>query len=95
MGGAFGQMAGGMFSNSNGFAPGSAVADPLDKINQNNSDRYQQTGNEETASTKFESDNDAQTDPVESLKKLKQMLDLNLISQETYDEKMQEILARM
>lgn len=95
MGGAFGQMAGGMFSNSNGFTPGSVVADPLDKINQNNSDRYQQTGNEETASTESESDNDAQTDPVKSLKKLKQMLDLNLISQETYDEKMQEILSRM
>ena len=36
MGGAFSSMANGMFNNSSGFSQGSNVDNPLDKINQNN-----------------------------------------------------------
>lgn len=95
MGGAFGQMAGGMFNNSNGFAQGSAVENPLDKINQNNSDRYQQANGEEQNFSFRQNSPEEQTDPIESLKKLKQMLDLNLITQEMYNEKLTEIMSRM
>ena len=37
----------------------------------------------------------AQPDPMESLKKLKQMLDAGLIPQSTYDQKVAEILSRL
>ena len=95
MGGAFGQMAGGMFNNSNGFTQGSAVENPLDRINQNNAERYQQVATEYQSSSVEQSDPEVQTDPVEVLKKLKQMLDLNLITQEMYNEKLAEIMSRM
>ena len=36
-----------------------------------------------------------QPDPMESLKKLKQMLDAGLIPQSTYDQKIAEILSRL
>lgn len=38
---------------------------------------------------------DAQPDPVESLKKMKQMLDAGLISQQIYDAKVAEIMSRL
>ena len=95
MGGAFSQMAGGMFNNSNGFAQGSSVENPLDKINQNNSERYQQSDAIQQSPSTEQSNYEVQSDPVESLKKLKQMLDLNLITQEMYNEKLAEIMSRM
>lgn len=95
MGGAFGQMAGGMFNSSNGFTQGSSVENPLDKINQNNSERYQQSDAIQQNSSTEQSNYEVQSDPVESLKKLKQMLDLNLITQEMYNEKLAEIMSRM
>lgn len=95
MGGAFGQMAGGMFNSSNGFTQGSSVENPLDKINQNNSERYQQSDAIQQNSSTEQSNCEVQSDPVESLKKLKHMLDLNLITQEMYNEKLAEIMSRM
>lgn len=95
MGGAFGQMAGGMFNNSNGFTQGSAVENPLDRINRNNAERYQQADTEQQTASMSQPDSELQADPIESLKKLKQMLDLNLITQEMYNEKLTEIMSRM
>ena len=37
----------------------------------------------------------AQPDPMESLKKLKEMFDAGLIPQSTYDQKVSEILSRL
>lgn len=95
MGGAFGQMAGGLFNNSTGFTPGSAVEDPLEKISHDNAERFQQTETQQPDASADVSDSTATTDPVASLKKLKQMLEMDLITQEVYNQKMEEILARM
>lgn len=95
MGGAFSQMAGGMFNNQNGFTQGSFVENPLDRINQNDSERFQQSDAIQQSPSTKQSEGEAQSDPVESLKKLKQMLDLNLITQEMYNEKLAEIMSRM
>ena len=87
MGGAFSSMANGMFNNSSGFSQGANVDNPLDRINQNNT--------QHTNTTQQQSDETSQSDPVETLKKLKQMLELDLITQEVYNEKLTEIMSKM
>ena len=87
MGGAFSSMTNGMFNNSSGFSQGSNVDNPLDRINQNNT--------QHTNTTQQQSDETSQSDPVETLKKLKQMLELDLITQEVYNEKLTEIMSKM
>ncbi len=85
MGGAFGQMAGNMFNGQGGaINPTSPVENPLDRLNQ-----------EPDGNTQQQSAPNDNVDPVESLKKLKQMLDMGLITQEVYDTKSAEILSRM
>ena len=86
MGGAFAGMAGGMFNNQGGFSQGTSVDNPLERLNQSNNQPVNNAQSDEPIS---------QSDPVEILKKLKQMLDLNLITQEVYDEKLSEIMSRM
>ena len=86
MGGAFAGMAGGMFNNQGGFSQGTSVDNPLERLNQSNNQPVNNAQSDEPI---------PQLDPVEILKKLKQMLDLNLITQEVYDEKLSEIMSRM
>lgn len=86
MGGAFAGMAGGMFNNQGGFSQGTSVDNPLERLNQSNNQPVNNAHSDEPI---------PQSDPVETLKKLKQMLDLNLITQEVYDEKLSEIMSRM
>lgn len=86
MGGAFAGMAGGMFNNQGGFSQGTSVDNPLERLNQSNNQPVNNAQSDEPI---------PQSDPVETLKKLKQMLDLNLITQEVYDEKLSEIMSRM
>lgn len=86
MGGVFAGMAGGMFNNQGGFSQGTSVDNPLERLNQSNDQPVNNAQSDEPIS---------QSDPVEILKKLKQMLDLNLITQEVYDEKLSEIMSRM
>ncbi len=82
MGNAFGSMANGMFNNNNqgGFADGAATENPLDKLNPQPQPQAPQQ---------------AVDDPVNALKKLKEMLDQGLIPQEVYNAKMSEIISRM
>ena len=86
MGGAFAGMAGGMFNNQGGFSQGTSVDNPLERLNQSNNQPVNNAQSDEPI---------PHLDPVEILKKLKQMLDLNLITQEVYDEKLSEIMSRM
>lgn len=87
MGGAFSSMANGMFNNSSGFSQGSNVDNPLDRINQNNT--------QHSDTTQQQSEEAPQSDPIGTLKKLKQMLDLDLITQETYNKKSAEIISKI
>lgn len=95
MGGAFGQMASGTFNNANGFTNGAAVDNPLDKIDSQKQDTGQQSDTSNTTPGDETQSSDSQADPVEVLKKLKSMLEMNLITQEIYDKKVEEILSRM
>jgi len=80
-GGAFGNMANQMFAPMNYQAPMSPTSQSSDKSQQNRV-------HENSSDT-------PQDDPLESLKKLKEMLELELIDQAEFDEKKAEIMSRM
>ena len=79
-GNVFGNMANAMFE------PMNKTAAPQPQMPGSNMDRFVQKSEESSSSSE---------DPVEVLAKLKKMLDMNLISQEEYEQKKNEILSKM
>lgn len=88
MGGAFGAMAGGMFSNQGGFSQGTSVENPLDRVNSAPEPQVSETQPSAQATTTI-------SDPVKALSDLKQLLDLGFIDKEEFNSKKTEILSRM
>lgn len=88
MGGAFGAMAGGMFSNQGGFSQGTSVENPLDRVNSASKPQVSETQPSAQVTAPV-------SDPVKALSNLKQLLDLGFIEQEEFDRKKTEILSRM
>lgn len=88
MGGAFGAMAGGMFSNRGGFSQGTSVENPLDRVNSASKPQVSESQPSEQVTAPV-------SDPVKALSDLKQLLDLGFIEQEEFDRKKTEILSRM
>lgn len=88
IGGAFGAMAGGMFSNQGGFSQGTSVENPLDRVNSASKPQVSETQPSAQVTAPV-------SDPVKALSNLKQLLDLGFIEQEEFDRKKTEILSRM
>lgn len=88
IGGAFGAMAGGMFSNQGGFSQGTSVENPLDRVNSASKPQVSETQPSAQVTAPV-------SDPVKALSNLKQLLDLGFIEQEEFDRKKNEILSRM
>jgi hypothetical protein len=81
-GGVFGSMAQQMFTPMQQQMPPPAAPQPSGRFTQKSADVPSQT-------------NDGTNDPVATLKKLKDMLDLGLIEQAEFDSKKAEIMSRM
>jgi len=81
-GGVFGNMAQQMFAPMQQQTPPPATPQPSGRFTQKSADTHPQTGGDTN-------------DPVATLKKLKDMLDLGLIEQAEFDSKKAEIMSRM
>jgi len=81
-GGVFGNMAQQMFAPMQQQTPTPAAPQPSGRFTQKSADIHPQTGGDAN-------------DPVATLKKLKDMLDLGLIEQAEFDSKKAEIMSRM